>query len=625
MSKDYTVTIPVHLRDEFDAEATLAELKRSGCERVLLAAPRTIRNRRIDPDRFMDMTARIIPAYEAAGLEVGFWIGETMGHGGTLLHGTPSEEDPVYQPFVNISGNACRGSFCCADPLFREDVCRWAANAARSGAKLILLDDDYRMSSHGPGGPSGCLCPHHVKRYCELIGEELSSGEIVRRVFTGAGNNKYRDAWRTLMGGDMLSLAAEIRAAVDIVAPECRIGLCTAPSVVDFDGAPFTRIAEVLAGDTRPFLRLIGAPYWAKNGADLSAVIAMERMEAHFAAEWQKRTNAEVLLEGDVYPRPRFATPAAYLEAADLACRADGAFTGAMKYMIDYVSTPTCETGYIDRHMKNAVLAAQVEDAFRGKRQTGIRPYEYRTLFPGMDLPEDPAAANRLAYEFFRGVSLRSLTDASVPVSFEDGVPAVFGENAKYVPADAVRRGAILDASAAMILRGRGIDVGVTEVVPAGGNISPEYFPAENERVTLRAVSPVRMTVSPEAEILSRFADGSPSAILCTNGEGAVFGVFAVAVKPWDGSAFFRSYPRQRQIVQMAERIAGKPLAAFVTGHPDMYVAVSEDADETAVLLLNLFPDEADNVTAVVHGKPYDAGTIAPFGAKLLRIKRGND
>ena len=29
MSESYTVTIPVHLRDDFDADATLAELKRS--------------------------------------------------------------------------------------------------------------------------------------------------------------------------------------------------------------------------------------------------------------------------------------------------------------------------------------------------------------------------------------------------------------------------------------------------------------------------------------------------------------------------------------------------------------------------------------------------------------------
>ncbi len=59
-----------------------------------------------------------------------------------------------------------------------------------------------------------------------------------------------------------------------------------------------------------------------------------------------------------------------------------------------------------------------------------------------------------------------------------------------------------------------------------------------------------------------------------------------------------------------------------MSGHPDLYIAVSEDDRETAVLLLNLFPDEADGVTVLVHGIPHDAGTIAPFGAKLLRFPR---
>lgn len=45
--------------------------------------------------------------------------------------------------------------------------------------------------------------------------------------------------------------------------------------------------------------------------------------------------NAEIVAEGDVYPRPRYHCPASYLELFDAFVRADGQCTGNMKYMLD--------------------------------------------------------------------------------------------------------------------------------------------------------------------------------------------------------------------------------------------------------------------------------------------------
>ena len=139
------------------------------------------------------------------------------------------------------------------------------------------------------------MCPDHVKRYAELAGEALGREEIVRRTFTG-GPSRYRDLWRSLMGGDMLRLAREIRESVDRVNPDCRVGICTAPSVVGKEGADFMQIADTLAGKNRPWVRLIGAPYWAKNGADLAAVMTLERRQAHMAGQWRDEREAEILL-----------------------------------------------------------------------------------------------------------------------------------------------------------------------------------------------------------------------------------------------------------------------------------------------------------------------------------------
>ena len=181
----YTVTIQVMIRAGFQADETLAELKRAGADRVLLALPRSMRRTedgyRIDTAAFMDVLKELIPRYEAAGLEVGVWLGETMGHGG----GGVGRGDYVYQPFVSILGHEADGGFCCADGTFRADVTEWAARAAETGTKLIVLDDDWRMNAHGEGIFSGCMCPDHVKRYSALAGEDLGREEIVRRTFTG--------------------------------------------------------------------------------------------------------------------------------------------------------------------------------------------------------------------------------------------------------------------------------------------------------------------------------------------------------------------------------------------------------------------------------------------------------
>jgi len=575
----YSVTIPVMLRDGYDKIGTLSELKHAGADRVLLAVNRGFKDGRIDTEVQLELMRECIRDYENEGLEVGVWLGETMGHGwGPVI-------ETVYTPFTSITGRKADGGFCCADENFRHDVCLWTKNAALAGAKLILLDDDWRMSSHGDGTFAGCMCEAHIRRYCRLVGEDLSREEIASRVFTG-GRSRYRDAWQQLMGGDMLTLAREIREAANLVNPECRIGLCTAPSVVDLDGSNFMEITDALAGNTRPYVRLIGAPYWAKKTEDLSTVINTERMIAKFADEWRKTRNAEVLAEGDAYPRPRTACPAAYLEIFDQVLRADGHFTGIQKYMIDYGKPPRWEHGYIDKHVKNHALAEKITEMFAGKTQTGFRAYEYRNLFAGSDLPEDPLYGNLTAYERFRGLCSVYLTDASVPISYDNGIAVIFGENARDVPDEIVSEGAVLDLTAASILRERGFDV--------GGN--------------------------PTQAGLSRFE----------NNLGVKYAIVPLHASPTDNGRYFRNYDRQRELYEIGEWISGGPVSAKITDCPDAYLMTADDGREYAVGIWNIFEDAIDvpvielphepknlrfvNCTGDAEGNRVTLSEILPFG-----------
>ncbi|MBR5679723.1 MAG: hypothetical protein IKX19_03650, partial [Clostridia bacterium] len=548
--------------------------------------------------------------------------------------------DYAYQPFVSITGRESNGGFCCADERFRADVCRWAARAAEAGAELIVLDDDWRMNAHGDGIWPGCLCPDHLRRYRERVGEDLTIEEIADRVFTGGGS-RYRDAWRDLMGDDLRRLAREIREAVDRMNPACRIGICAAPTSVGMDGADFMEIADALAGDNDPYVRLIGAPYWAKSGAELAGVVTLERMQAHQARRWAKDTHgghAEVLLEGDVYPRPRFVTPSAYLECADLICRADGCFTGAMKYMMDYASSPRYEHGYIDRHVKNAPLAREIEALFAGSRGIGFVPLEDPAVFRRMRLPDGlPFDGYAASYEAFRGLSIRSLTGACVPISFEDGIPVLFGENARCL-ADhpgwerALRYGAVLDARAAEILTEAGYDVGAAcfgESVGAGSpeRIGDEIVPFAAGGRALRMIVP-----KPEAEILTRFADDSPAVFRYENPDGARFLVYPIDPAADVGNTFFRSYTRHRELTEQGrwigeaypERIR---IPADCAGNPDLYLMEAVRGNTVVVGLWNLFPDAIEEPVVTLESKPASVrfvgcgGEIDGHTIRLTRIE----
>ena len=632
----YTVTIPVMIRDGFDAQGTLAELLRARADRVLLALSRSMKRTedgyRIDADAFMDKIAALIPFYRDAGLSVGVWLGETMGHGMGVGRG-----DYAYQPFVSITGRESNGGFCCANERFRADVCRWAARAAEAGAELIVLDDDWRMNAHGDGIWPGCLCPDHLRRYCERVGEDLTIEEIADRVFAGGGS-RYRDAWRDLMGDDLHRLAREIREAVDRVNPTCRIGICAAPTAVGMDGADFMEIADALAGDNDPYVRLIGAPYWAKSGAELAGVVTLERMQAHQARRWAKDIHggrAEVLLEGDVYPRPRFVTPSAYLECADLICRADGCFTGAMKYMMDYASSPRYEHGYIDRHVKNAPLAQEIEALFAGSRGIGFVPLEDPAVFRLMKLPEgSPFDAYAEAYETFRGLSVRSLTDASVPISFDGGIPVLFGENARCL-ADhpewerAVRYGAVLDAKAAEILTEAGYDVGAASFGEFGPAKSPEHVGDEIVPF-IAGLSRIREIVpKPGAEILTRFQDGAPAVYRYENPDGARFLVYPTSGRD-SGCTFFRSYTRHRELMEQGNWIGEAypekiRIPADCAGNPDLYLMEAVRGDTTAVGLWNLFPDAIEEPVVTLDAEPGEVrwvGCTGEIDGRKIRLSR---
>ena len=629
----YKTYVPVHVSGDphFPKEAVLTALRRMNADGVILAMSRDSRYRFSAPDD-LDRLETLIPYYERNGLEVGVWVGETIGHNwGRSL--------PEYQKMVSDAGTVFEASYCPLDEHFANDICAWVAEIARRGAKLLLIDDDFRLQ-RGSSTETLCFCPLHLAAYERRIGERLTPAEIREKVYCGAPN-RYRKAWRGLMADTLEDFAKKIRKAVDGVDKSIRVGLCACHSTWDYDGTDAVKLAEIFAGDTKPFLRLIGAPYWVKNSSStkkLQDVIDFERMQAHYT----QKAGMDVIAEGDTYPRPRFATPASHLECFDIALRAAGSTGGILKYALDYIS-PTYEQGYVNAAERDLPLYPQIDAIFDGKKTVGVyAPAVMHTI----DDAVFPARFSNPAYCENDGVCF--ITSSSLPLTFDkEGVCVLFGEEARHIDLSLLKSGAILNIKAAGILAARGADVGIEAV----GDVFParcEYFAAYDERVRLNGGVCRRVKPKAGAAVLSEWedenGDRSPAAFSYTNAKGERFLVYAFDV-PRVGSRIFpspiglyQSYCRQKQLVEWIRAADPRALPAVCTGYPNLYMIEKEGDGALAVGLWNLFEDTAYsprlglnftpksvrgvNCTAAIDGDAVTLSDIPPFSFAAVEIAR---
>ena len=591
--QSYTVSVPL-VRFAEHYEENIREVKRLGASRVFLCPGQGF-GTEAENERDYEALTRAIPIYRAAGLEVGVWI-STIGHGGAHPVPYPAEPEGGFTRLVGLKGQICaEDSFCPLGPSFSGAVCRHIGRLAETGPDLIMIDDDYRL---GTRGGCGCICDRHMAELRRRLGEDIAPEDVLTKAFTG-GPNRYRDTFYHLMGDTLRNFARQMRAAVDRVNPAIRFGACSCITVWDGDGVDSIELAHIMAGKTKPFLRQIGAPYWpaarwSKPADRLAYVIELERMQSH----WCEAQGIEVLAEGDVYPRPRYMVPSAYLELFDTALRADNRLDGILKYGVDYNARPLCETGYADRAARNRTVAAEIHRRFAGKSDAGIGVCCTMKKLLGRTI-EDPFREIGVSYvhaDFYQPEQ-QLLTNCSLPISYDPSdVCAVMGENAKYI-ALPLPAGLMLDVKAAQILEERGVDTGLAAAAPLSEKPGLERFYAEDD-VAPFALSETSglmgLTLKPGAEALSEFVLAEPavSAFRYENTDGTRFLVLGYDAEHAYGSdRFQRSYYRQNQLIRAAEWLGRKPLPAVCPGNPDLYLLCKRGASSMAVGLWNIFPD----------------------------------
>ncbi|MBQ8578392.1 MAG: hypothetical protein IJ449_10590 [Clostridia bacterium] len=595
---NYHISVPVmnHSCDTDEHRAQfLAQFKRAGVYRVFLCMDRYFTDSPAKRAALELLKTNIAYFKENGIAEVGTWF-TAMGHGGTLDHESGNEDRTDYPRVVGFSGGVCDDSFCIADEGYRALIAKYVAEMGACGADIIQLDDDLRLG-YRPNG-IGCTCEYHMNEFARRTGRTWTREELYEAVYSGAPSETRR-AWFALMNEGFEGFAMALRTALDTVSPTTRLGFCAAPTSYDPDCVDAVALARTFAGNTKPYLRGIGAAYWGVNSWHaIEDVIGYERMER----AWMKRDpDIEFFTEGDVYPRPRYRVPAWLLETFDTALRADGGMDGILKYMFDYVQTPLYETGYVERHVKHEPLYREIEEAFTGQTR-GIYIYEAEHKLLSVTLPT-PAPQTGVVTDSSLSAAVRFCNRMSVPYTFapDGGAVCVMGMSAHLIPVELLSGGAVLDMEAARLLTARGVDCGILSAEPAPAALS-EDFPALNGREaenvrTLSGGSYYRVTLKAGAKVLSTFRAGAetyPAAWYYENEAGGRFFVYAFDINSVDrNSQLLCSYARQAQFYAALEAVQGRPSMAVSMGHPHLYMTVKDRADgERVVGLWNCFADE---------------------------------
>lgn len=583
MNKDYILGVPIMnigFSRHMNREKTVELMRKMGVKRVFLAVKSNSTSGEAKQTE-LDCLKENVKHLKQFGFEVGAWFWTFLN---TL------ENDFVRM--VAPDGKVSKETVCPTDEAYCAEMCEFLRDCAATGVDILQFDDDYRYGFLDMG--FGCLCENHLRRIREYLGEDVSREAVAAAVMNG-GKNKYRDAFIAVNGAVFEEFAKKCRSAVDSVNPAARLGFCSCITSWDIDGTTPDRLARILAGGTKPFYRLIGAPYWTALNAwghsRLSYVIEQERLEA----SRREDDNIEIFSEGDTFPRPRYRVPAAYLEGFDEVLRAAGCTDGILKYSFDYTADCDYESGYNEAHLNNLPVYAAIDEMFSDKNPVGVRVFDSMRKFANLNMPTDsnnPAKAQELAFS----CTARFLTANSIPTVYEGNEysGAAFGEDARVLTPKMLNNGVIIDYAAAMILKEKGIDTGITAENGTLGMGTEEFFASGEITSCLTGTKLHKLTLAEGAEIGSYILCGGekvPVFYKYENADGIRFAVYAFDVYSAEETVY-RNYERQKQVIDALQWLCRKKLPAVCKGNPDLYILTKKNGNKMTVGLWNFFPDK---------------------------------
>ncbi len=609
--------VPISTDPALHSEVFFDDFQKAGATHIFLAEgarlPLESKGRRTQ--LYNNLKERIAQ-YSNKGYDVGVWI-STLGYGGPLAGNSEVAVGDLTQ-IRSIVGKTKGDALCPLDERFTARAVRAVEDICRAGARMIMLDDELCLSVR-PG--LGCACDLHLAEFSRRLGEAVTLDGLPERLFTGKPS-RARRIWMDLMGDTLRDFCRTLRAAVDRIDPTIRMGFCAGYTSFDTEGVNAIELTHILAGGTKPFLRLTSAPYWyASRRFDCTALptfIEFARMQA----AWCRDEGIEVFTECDTYPHDRYHVPRAYIECFDAATMLTPDI-GVLKYFYHYPCQPEVERGYIDAHIKSMPVYEQMMNAFHGKREIGVRVYEKMEKLRDATLParfDRVKSQKQIMRKHAFSEAQAMLSSNGIPTVYEGvGVAGIaFGENARTLPKEALAHGLMLDLDAAEILQEQGIDVGLRGVSSLTFG-ALEEFDGNGYPISIAEASALcEVALAPEARVISEFVSTdycedprrrAPAAYLYENKDGLRFLVFAFrAAEQTERSGMYWNYLRGKQIAEKLPWLGGRELPAVCTGHPHLYCRCNESDTALAVAYFNCTADGIDK-------------TVVRFGRAITNVK----
>ena len=217
------------------------------------------------------------------GLELGVLIQSTQGHG---WNGRIPLTDEPWQHTIEPDG-AESPRWCFLDPDFRAYILEAISETVKAGAKFLLVDDDFGLRY------LECFCPRHIDAFNKASGKTYTREDLAEVV-----KRHWSDPDFMLFAQQRLEQAVEwakeIRVAIDHVNPAIRCAICTPDAGYGFVGA----VAEALAGDTEPLMRINNAIYGMQNPLDYYSIVRGTLMVKHQAPQVK-----DFIDETDTFPQ----------------------------------------------------------------------------------------------------------------------------------------------------------------------------------------------------------------------------------------------------------------------------------------------------------------------------------
>ncbi|MBO7742514.1 MAG: hypothetical protein J6S21_08175, partial [Victivallales bacterium] len=547
--------------------------------------------------------------FQEGGIEPAIWLGHTVGHGSLFTGDTPTFTSMVE---CDGEGNLHEqpGVFCVLDEKFIAHTAKLCSILAESGLPMLMLDDDLRLSIHGLN--YGCFCPLHMETFRKRSGLDLSDEELAKNIRTDL---KLRRLWLENNGDSFYAFAEAIAKAVHAVNPEMRLGLCATPQLFFGDGADGDKLSNIFAGGTRPFIRLSGAPYWARPSEHAGEIIEFSRLQK----SWIRNPETEIFVEGDTFPHNTYVTSANMLEAFTEGLAASG-MDGILSYQYSYGDHQTTDMEYHDLSVKALPFR-------KALRQYSPKDWTEIGFEPGLSKdelkvrPSDPET-----WPLFRPPCYFCMMAPRLGIPTAYGNPdapvALFGPEVEAFSDEELKnflkRGAAVDAVAAEILIRRGFDLGIQSITPRVKSHTSDITDTGVSFLLRCFANNIFRTCIYRQDALVRlcstFDDGEAGIAHLKNADGNKILFF-----PWDvAKARWTNFNaiRQQQWQEAYHFLTGNDLPLAVSGKADarLHLRMSPDGSTVAATIQNLSLDKMP-LSRITIGKEWQLHQWLPTDA----------